>query len=75
MKNETIKKEENGNNAKLLLYGVLRIDKSMEFLGVDLPLPKGQYVMPIFEDMEEAVKCSQNGKFKIVTFETIQNAI
>lgn len=51
------------------VYAVFCILDTLTVMGVDAKLPKGQYIMPIFEDYEEAVKYSAN-KHVIVEMST-----
>jgi hypothetical protein len=58
-----------------LLYAVFRVDSKMTVMGMEIPLPKGEYVIPVFEDYEKAVEYSQNGKFQIQTLSAGSNGI
>ena len=46
-------------------YAVFRLVSKMVVQGIDASLPKGQYVMPVFDDYEEAKKAAGD-RFEIV---------
>ena len=48
------------------VYGVLRLDDKLRIYGEIVPLPNGQFLLPVFADRKVAEEYSQNGKFQII---------
>ena len=72
MKNKTSNTIETGNNANLLLYAVLKMQKTVAYTD---PLSGREVIteisgcagyMPIFNTMEEAIENSCDGKFQVM---------
>lgn len=50
------------------IYSVMRLDRTIMVYGEKIPLPKGQYLIPCFDDYNEA-KEAAGERFEIVEME------
>jgi hypothetical protein len=53
----------------MILYGVLKLDDRVEGRYGYARLPQGMYYLPVFVLKDEAIKCSENGKYRVFTIE------
>lgn len=55
------------------LYAVMKYMDSMEVMGIEAKLPKGQSFIPVFDDYDIAYEQSENGKYQILLIEKVSN--
>jgi len=51
------------------IYMVMRLDSSIRVYGEETPMPNGLFLIPGFENCEEAKHAACNGKFEIMEIE------